>query len=82
MDMLKTVRISQAQAVQRAGRAGREAPGCAYRLYTEAVYEKMVATAVPEIERCNLANVVLELVALGIGDILEFDFLCRSVGYV
>jgi ATP-dependent RNA helicase DHX8/PRP22 len=68
--------ISQAQAKQRAGRAGRTGPGKCYRLYTERAYrDEMLPTAVPEIQRTNLAFVVLSLKAMGINDLLSFDFM-------
>jgi ATP-dependent RNA helicase DHX8/PRP22 len=76
MDSLVVTPISQAQARQRAGRAGRTGPGKAYRLYTEAAYEKeMLPAPVPEIQRTNLANTVLTLKAMGINDLLHFDFM-------
>jgi len=66
----------QAQAKQRAGRAGRTGPGKTYRLYTERAYrEEMMATNVPEIQRTNLASTVLSLKAMGINDLLAFDFM-------
>jgi len=50
---------SQAQAKQRAGRAGRTGPGKCYRLYTERAYrDEMLPTPVPEIQRTNLATTV------------------------
>lgn len=52
----------QAQAKQRAGRAGRTGPGKTYRLYTERAYrDEMLTTNVPEIQRTNLASTVLSL---------------------
>lgn len=51
-------------------------PGKCYRLYTEAAYlTEMLPTSVPEIQRTNLANVVLQLKAMGINDLLGFDFM-------
>lgn len=76
MDSLQVTPISQAQAKQRAGRAGRTGPGKCYRLYTERAYnEEMLATSVPEIQRTNLASTVLQLKAMGINDLLTFDFM-------
>lgn len=76
MDSLIVTPISQAQAKQRAGRAGRTGPGKCYRLYTERAYnEEMLATSVPEIQRTNLASTVLQLKAMGINDLLTFDFM-------
>ncbi|KAL7670974.1 hypothetical protein ACOME3_005889 [Neoechinorhynchus agilis] len=76
MDSLVVTPISQAQAKQRAGRAGRTGPGKCYRLYTERAYrDEMLATTVPEIQRTNLASTVLSLKAMGINDLLSFDFM-------
>lgn len=76
MDSLVVVPTSQASAKQRAGRAGRTGPGKCYRLYTEAAYNtEMLPNSVPEIQRTNLANVVLQLKAMGINDLLHFDFM-------
>ena len=58
------------------GRAGRTGPGKAYRLYTERAYrDEMLSTNVPEIQRTNLANVVLLLKSLGVQDLLQFHFM-------
>jgi len=76
MDSLLITPVSQANARQRAGRAGRTGPGKCYRLYTEVAYRnEMLSTAVPEIQRTNLSNVVLLLKAMGINDMLAFDFM-------
>jgi len=76
MDSLVVTPISQASARQRAGRAGRTGPGKCYRLYTEVAYKtEMLPTNVPEIQRTNLGNVVLQLKAMGINDLLGFDFM-------
>mmetsp|Transcript_7755 Transcript_7755/g.15640 ORF Transcript_7755/g.15640 Transcript_7755/m.15640 type:complete len:1328 (-) Transcript_7755:1924-5907(-) len=76
MDSLVVTPISQASARQRAGRAGRTGPGKCYRLYTEIAYkQEMIPTNVPEIQRTNLGNVVLQLKAMGINDLLGFDFM-------
>jgi ATP-dependent RNA helicase DHX8/PRP22 len=76
MDSLVISPISQASARQRAGRAGRTGPGKCYRLYTEVAYKtEMLSSNVPEIQRTNLANVVLQLKAMGINDLLGFDFM-------
>ena len=60
-----------------AGRAGREAPGKAFRLFTEASFNQLAATTLPEIQRVNLATVALQLKALGFDDLLAFDFMDR-----
>lgn len=76
MDSLVVTPISQAQAQQRAGRAGRTGPGKCYRLYTEGAFEQeMLPSTIPEIQRTNLANTVLTLKAMGINDLLHFDFM-------
>ena len=76
MDSLVVTPISQQQANQRSGRAGRTGPGKCFRLYTERAFrEEMLETAVPEIQRTNLANTVLSLKAMGINDLLSFDFM-------
>jgi ATP-dependent RNA helicase DHX8/PRP22 len=76
MDSLIVVPISQAQARQRAGRAGRTGPGKCYRLYTESAYQnEMLPNPIPEIQRTNLANTVLMLKAMGINDLIGFDFM-------
>ncbi|XP_060884393.1 ATP-dependent RNA helicase DHX8-like [Labrus mixtus] len=76
IDQLVVTPISQAQAKQRSGRAGRTGPGKCYRLYTERAYrDEMLTTNVPEIQRTNLASTVLSLKAMGINDLLAFDFM-------
>ncbi|XP_022098582.1 putative ATP-dependent RNA helicase DHX33 [Acanthaster planci] len=75
LDMLKVQWVSQAQAWQRTGRAGREDSGTCWRLYTESEFSRLPVNTIPEIQRCNLANVVLQLLALNICDVLTFDFM-------
>eukprot|EP00494_Astrolonche_serrata_P032786 UN33055 len=76
MNSLRIVPISQNSSNQRAGRAGRTGPGKCYRLYTQSAYRnEMFKSAIPEIQRTNLGNVVLMLKAMGINDILGFDFM-------
>ncbi|CAG9535662.1 unnamed protein product [Cercopithifilaria johnstoni] len=76
MDSLVVTPISQAQAKQRAGRAGRTGPGKCYRLYTERAYrDEMLPTPVPEIQRTNLASTLLQLKAMGINNLIDFDFM-------
>jgi ATP-dependent RNA helicase DDX35 len=76
MSSLLAEPISQASANQRAGRAGRVMPGKCFRLYTEVAYvEELPKRTTPEIQRCNLASVVLQLKSLGIDDIASFAFL-------
>jgi len=76
MDALQIVPISQANANQRSGRAGRTGPGVCYRLYTDSAYRgEFLENNIPEIQRTNLANVVLLLKSLNIDNLLEFDFM-------
>ncbi|KAI6195478.1 hypothetical protein M3Y96_01235600 [Aphelenchoides besseyi] len=76
MDALQIFPVSQASANQRAGRAGRTGPGHCYRLYTERQFkEEMLVSTVPEIQRTNLANVVLLLKSLDVDDLLKFHFM-------
>ncbi|XP_057291109.1 pre-mRNA-splicing factor ATP-dependent RNA helicase PRP16-like [Hydractinia symbiolongicarpus] len=76
MDALQVYPISQANANQRSGRAGRTGPGQAFRLYTESQYRnELLVSTVPEIQRTNLANVVLLLKSLNVEDLLEFHFM-------
>lgn len=76
LDSLIITPISQASAKQRAGRAGRTGPGKCYRLYTESAYRnEMSPTTVPEIQRINLGLTTLTMKAMGINDLLSFDFM-------
>lgn len=72
---LVVVPISRVSAEQRAGRAGRTGPGSCYRLYSSDCMLQMTAETIPEIQRSNLSNVVLQLKALGVHDVIGFDFL-------
>eukprot|EP00927_Polykrikos_kofoidii_P043542 TRINITY_DN37611_c0_g1_i1.p1 TRINITY_DN37611_c0_g1~~TRINITY_DN37611_c0_g1_i1.p1 ORF type:complete len:1314 (+),score=272.56 TRINITY_DN37611_c0_g1_i1:116-4057(+) len=76
MDSLQVTPISQANANQRKGRAGRTAPGTCWRLYTEcAFFGEMLSATIPEIQRTNLSNVVLLLKSMGVKDLLSFGFM-------
>jgi pre-mRNA-splicing factor ATP-dependent RNA helicase DHX38/PRP16 len=76
MDTLQITPISQANASQRAGRAGRTGPGKAFHLYTELAFKnEFYIQTIPEIQRTNLANTVLLLKSLGVKDLLDFDFM-------
>jgi pre-mRNA-splicing factor ATP-dependent RNA helicase DHX38/PRP16 len=76
MDTLQITPISQANASQRAGRAGRTGPGKAFHLYTERAFrDELYPAQIPEIQRTNLANTVLLLKSLGVKDLLDFDFM-------
>lgn len=76
IEQLIVVPISQAAAKQRAGRAGRNRPGKCFRLYTEEAFEKLIPQQMPEMQRVNLSMVILQLKALGIDNLLHFDFIC------
>ena len=66
--------VSQASADQRAGRCGRVAPGVCIRLYDEDDYLERPEFTEPEILRTNLASVILQMTALGLGDVESFPF--------
>jgi len=66
---------SKASAIQRAGRAGRTQPGKCFRMYTQQAYGALQDTTTPELQRSNLAPIVLQLKALGIDNVVRFDFL-------
>eukprot|EP00668_Euglena_longa_P014547 GGOE01018537.1.p1 GENE.GGOE01018537.1~~GGOE01018537.1.p1 ORF type:complete len:689 (-),score=223.50 GGOE01018537.1:334-2400(-) len=75
LDALRAVPVSRAQARQRAGRAGREASGKCFRLYTEDSFDTFAQHTTPEIQRVNLSSVVLHLKYLEVHDILQFPFM-------
>jgi ATP-dependent helicase HrpA len=66
--------VSQASAQQRSGRCGRVAAGVAIRLYAEEDFEARAEYTDPEILRTNLASVILQMIALGLGDVARFPF--------
>ncbi|KEA62349.1 ATP-dependent RNA helicase HrpA [Marinobacterium lacunae] len=66
--------ISQASANQRAGRCGRVAPGTCIRLYSEEDFNNRPAFTDAEIQRTNLAAVILQMLQLRLGDIGDFPF--------
>lgn len=74
MNVLKVCMISQSSALQRAGRAGRTEPGKCYRLYSEADYQNMEPTQEPEIRRVHLGVAVLRILASGVKDVHDFEF--------
>ncbi|MCX6463540.1 MAG: ATP-dependent RNA helicase HrpA, partial [Pseudonocardiales bacterium] len=67
-------KVSQASANQRAGRCGRVADGICIRLYAEDDFDARPAFTDPEILRTNLASVVLQMIALELGEITAFPF--------
>jgi len=75
INTLLVEKISAASADQRAGRAGRTAPGVAVRLWTEREHGKRPLHELPEVKRLDLAEVVLTLKASGIGDVVNFPWL-------
>ncbi|MBW1646903.1 MAG: ATP-dependent RNA helicase HrpA [Deltaproteobacteria bacterium] len=74
---LPVVPISRASCDQRAGRCGRVADGVCFRLYSQADYESRPRFTAPEILRTNLAEAVLRMIALNLGDIADFPFIDR-----
>ncbi|XP_046433860.1 probable ATP-dependent RNA helicase DHX35 isoform X2 [Neodiprion fabricii] len=73
-DSLIVAPVSKASANQRAGRAGRVRSGKTYRLYTEDAFDKFVDATPPEMQRSDLAPAILQLKALGIDNVLRFNF--------
>ena len=72
---LPVVPISQSSADQRMGRCGRMADGICVRLYGEEEYHRRPRYTPPEILRANLAEVILRMIALGLGDVEAFPFI-------
>ncbi|MGD9188767.1 MAG: ATP-dependent RNA helicase HrpA [Desulfobacteraceae bacterium] len=72
---LPVVPISQSSADQRQGRCGRMANGICIRLYDQADYDQRPRFTLPEIQRANLADVILRMIALDIGNIEDFPFI-------
>ena len=75
INTLLVEKISRASADQRAGRAGRTAPGRCVRLWTEREHAQRAAQELPEVKRLDLAEVVLTLKASGIDDVAGFPWL-------
>ena len=75
INTLLVERISRASADQRAGRAGRTAPGVALRLWTEQEHYDRQAQELPEVKRLDLSEVVLTLKASGVDDVAAFRWL-------
>jgi len=67
--------ISQASANQRKGRCGRVSEGICVRLYSEDSFDARPEFTDPEILRTNLASVILQMTAIGLGDIAAFPFI-------
>jgi len=68
-------KISQASANQRSGRCGRTSNGIAIRLYAEDDFEARNEFTLPEIQRTNLASVILQMASLNLGDVSQFPYL-------
>ena len=66
--------ISQASANQRKGRCGRVSEGVCIRLYSEEDFNSRPEFSEPEIQRTNLAAVILQMLSLKLGDVTEFPF--------
>jgi ATP-dependent helicase HrpB len=75
INTLRIERISQSSAEQRAGRAGRTAPGLCVRLWSRPEQDERPARDLPEIKRLDLAEVVLTLKAAGVRDLHGFRWL-------
>jgi ATP-dependent helicase HrpB len=75
MTRLETVRVSQASADQRRGRAGRLEPGICYRLWPEQAQRGLLPFTPPEILDADLAPLALELAAWGTGDAASLPWL-------
>lgn len=69
--------ISRSSADQRMGRCGRVSSGVCIRLYSKEEYESRPAFSEPEIGRSNLAEVILRMISLNLGDISSFPFIDR-----
>ncbi|KAI0181451.1 P-loop containing nucleoside triphosphate hydrolase protein [Hypoxylon sp. FL1284] len=75
IESLTSTPVSKAAASQRAGRAGRTKPGKCFRLFTEKAFQALPDANIPEIQRSNLAPFILQLKALGIDNVIRFDYL-------
>lgn len=75
INRLVTVRESRASAEQRKGRAGRLAPGVCYRLFSRHTFNAMTPHTPPEVLEADLAPLVLELAAWGVGDPFALSWL-------
>ena len=74
LERLELERISEQSATQRAGRAGREAPGRCIRMWSETDHRRLAPFTPPEVERVDLAAVCLQLAAWGERDIAGFGW--------
>lgn len=74
-DRMSTARITNASALQRAGRAGRERPGYCFRLWTKAEQKQLEPYLTPDIRRKDVADVILSLKAAGVEHPASFPLL-------
>ncbi|MBK1876928.1 ATP-dependent RNA helicase HrpA [Pelagicoccus mobilis] len=72
---LPIVKVSQSSANQRSGRCGRVADGICIRLYSEKDYQSRPVYSIPEIQRSNLADVILRMLSSKLGDVETFPFI-------
>ncbi|HET6806048.1 MAG TPA: ATP-dependent RNA helicase HrpA [Frateuria sp.] len=75
LERLHVETVSQAAADQRKGRCGRIGPGICYRLYDEADFDSRAQYTDPELLRSSLANVILRMLSLKLGEVEDFPFL-------
>ena len=75
LQRLPIEKVSQASAQQRSGRCGRIGPGICIRLYSLEDFDRRAPYTEPEILRTNLAAVILQMKALGLGEIARFPFI-------
>ncbi|MEQ1516687.1 MAG: ATP-dependent RNA helicase HrpA [Usitatibacteraceae bacterium] len=75
INLLQIEPVSQASAQQRSGRCGRVSAGIAIRLYSEEDFTARPAFTTPEILRTSLADVILRMKSLGLGDVEAFPFI-------
>ncbi|KAF2155158.1 P-loop containing nucleoside triphosphate hydrolase protein [Myriangium duriaei CBS 260.36] len=75
LESLLVKSISKSSAIQRKGRAGREAAGKCWRLYTQQGYDTLEQATSPEILRCDLADAILKMKANGVDDVVNFPLL-------
>lgn len=72
---LPVTAVSRASCDQRKGRCGRVAPGICVRLYSEENYQNRPLYTPPEIQRSNLAEVILRMIFFAVGDVMKFPFI-------
>lgn len=75
LNYLDVKMISKSSAIQRKGRAGRTGPGICIRLYSKEDYDALEESNEPEIKKMHLGSAVLSLMALGVPDVMSFDFI-------